>query len=168
MNYNYDVLNYWIDNHDLYINYEIVNKNNGDRANVVKLFDAYDMDCDSESASMEEIDNSLYRLVEKDNGWEFNIPKSSDLSPLLQYLYDSTCESESNMCYIDYDDWNDLKNEVGFNKRDLYYLKKEIKKYNLENYITIDDGEYMICCYGGLQCCFNDDRAFKRGYELER
>lgn len=168
MNYTYDVLNYWIDNHDLYINYEIINKNNGDRANVVRLFDVYDMDCDSESASMEEIDNSLYRLVEKDNGWEFNIPKSSDLSPLLQCLYDSTCESESNMCYIDYDDWNDLKNEVGFNKRDLYYLKKEIKKYNLENYITIDDGEYMICCYGGLQCCFNDDRAFKRGYELER
>ena len=54
-----------------------------------------------------------------------------------------------------------------FIDEDINTLKQEIDKYKLHSYITLDDGEYMICGYGGLQCCFNDDRV-KEHDELER
>ena len=46
-------------------------------------------------------------------------------------------------------------------------VNNEIKKYNLDDLITVDDGEYMICGYGCLQTMFNDDRT-KGSEELER
>ena len=95
------------------------------------------------------------------------MPKVSELSPLLKYVYDCVCNSESNMCHIDYNDWEELKDYNDFIEEDIATLKKEIDKYNLDDYITIDDGEYKICGYGGLQCCFNDDRD-KGSDELER
>ena len=168
MKYKYDVLSYWIDDETLYINYVIKDINNKRKANTIEsILISYISDSFDELSSSDKNDMFL-DIIKRRNGKEFELPKTSDVSPLLQYLYDSTCDSESNMCHIDYDDWKEIEEEIGFTKKDIYHLKKEIKKYNLDNYITIDDGEYMICCYGGLQCCFNDDRAFKRGYEFER
>lgn len=167
MKYQYNLLNYWNDQDDLYVNYVVENLETNEKANVIDYYNTSDIDCDYNSASMEEIENSLYRLIEKNNGSEFNMPKVSELSPLLRYVYDYVCESESNMCHIDYTDWEELKEDYDFIDEDINTLNNEIKKYSLEDLITVDDGEYKICGYGCLQTMFNDDRD-KGSDELER
>ena len=72
------------------------------------------------------------------------------------------------MCHIDYDDWNELVKEIGYTENDFNNLKDEVERYNLKDFLVLDDGEYKICGYGGLQCCFNDDRASKWVFANER
>ncbi len=158
MKYKYKLLNYWNDQDDLYVNYLVEDLDNNDKANVINYFNTSDIGCDYNTASEEEITNSLYRLIERNDGIEFKMPKVSDLSPLLKYVYDYVCDSESNMCHIDYDEWEELKSEHDFSEDDIKTLYKEVEKYNLDDYITICDGEYKICGYGCLQTMFNDDR----------
>ena len=167
MNYKYELLNYWNDQDDLYVNYIVENLKTNEKANVIGYYNTSDIGCDYNTSSLEVIENHLYKLIEENNGIEFKLPKASELSPLLRYVYDTICESESNMCHIDYDDWMELKKEHDFCEEDLKTLEKEIEKYNLYDYIIMDDGEYKICGYGGLQCFVNDDRK-KDSDELER
>ena len=70
------------------------------------------------------------------------------------------------MCHVDYNDWEELKEDYDFLEEDIITLKNEVKKYNLDDLITIDDNEYKIVGYGCLQTMFNDDR--ERTDELER
>ena len=167
MDYQYKILNYWNDQDDLYVNYTVENLKTNEIANCTDYYNISDIGCDYNTESEEVIENHLYRLIEKNNGLEFDVLKVSELSKLLKYIYDCVCESESNMCHIDYNDWEEVKNDYDFCEEDITTLKEEIDKYNLDDYITIDDGEYKICGYGGLQCCFNDDRD-KGSDELER
>lgn len=167
MRYRYELLNYWNDQDDLYVNYIVEDLETNEKANVISYYNTSNIECDYNTSSMEVIENALYRLIEKNNGREFNMPKVSELSPLLKYIYDFVCESETNMCYIDYTDWKELKENYDFIDEDINTLNNEIKKYNLEDLITIDDGEYKICGYGCLQTMFNDDRD-KGSDELER
>lgn len=71
------------------------------------------------------------------------------------------------MCHIDYNDWEELKEEQDFTDEDFETLNQEVDDYALYDYITLDDGEYKICGYGCLQTMFNDDRR-KESDELER
>ena len=79
-------------------------------------------------------------------------------------IYDNVCENDSNMCHITNDEWNAFCNDYGYSEKDFKLLKKEVKKYHLEDVLTLDDGEYKICGYGNLQCCFNDDRSEEKEY----
>ena len=167
MQYQYKLLNYWNDQDDLYVNYTVENLETNEIANCIDYHNTSDIGCDYNTESEEVIENHLYRLIEKNNGLEFNMPKVSELSPLLKYVYDRVCESESNMCHIDYNEWEELKEDYDFLDEDINALKDEVKKYNLDDLITVDDGEYMICGYGCLQTMFNDDRD-KGSDELER
>lgn len=168
-NFKYKILNYWNNQDDLYVNYIVENLDTNEVANAVDYYNTSDIGCDYNSVSMEEIENSLYRLIEKNNGLEFDMPKVSELSPLLKYVYDFVCESESNMCHIDYNDWEVIKEENDFSDEDINTLNNEIEKYNLDDYISINEGDYKICGYGGLQCCFNDDRKnIERDDAIER
>lgn len=167
MKYQYKLLNYWNDQDDLYVNYTVENLETNEIANVIDYYNTSDIGCDYNSASVEVIENALYRLIEKNKDLAFSMPKVSELSPLLKYVYDQVCESESNMCHIDYNEWEELKEDYDFLDEDINTLKKEIKKYNLDSLITVDDGEYKICGYGCLQTMFNDDRE-KVCDELER
>ena len=167
MKYKYKLLNYWNDQDDLYVNYEVENLEDYSIANVINYYNTSDIGCNYNTASEEEIENCLYKLIEDNNGLEFNMPKVSNLSPLLKYIYDQVCENESNMCHIDYNDWEELKEDYDFLEEDIATLNNEIKEYNLDDLITLDDGEYKICGYGCLQTMFNDDRS-KGSVELER
>ena len=71
------------------------------------------------------------------------------------------------MCHIDYNEWEELKEDYDILDADISTLNDEIKKYNLDDLIIVDDGKYMICGYGCLQTMFNDDRD-KGSDELER
>lgn len=167
MKYQYKLLNYWNDQDDLYVNYTLENLETNEIANCINYYNTSDIGCDYNSASEEIIENSLQRLIEEGKGLEFNMPKVSELSSLLKYIYDRVCESESNMCHIDYSEWEELKDDYDFLDEDINILKDEVKKYNLDDLLTIDDGEYKICSYGCLQTMFNDDRG-KGSDELER
>lgn len=89
------------------------------------------------------------------------LPKVSKCSRLLQEIYDNACESDATMCHISYEDWDNYYADNYFNS-DLEVLKKEIKKYGLEDVIEIDTGEYKIIGYGDLETRFNDDRNINK------
>lgn len=168
-NYKYNILNYWNDQDDLYVHYEVEDIENNITSNVIGYYNISDLDCNYNDFNDEGIKKSLYKLLKQHNGYEFNLVRVSNLSPLLQYIYDRVCESESNMCHIDYNDWKELKEDYDFLEDDFITLKREIVDHNLEDYITLDDNEYKICAYGCLQCQFNDDRDRSLGSdELER
>lgn len=168
MRYEYNILNYWKDQDDLYVNYIVNDKITNSSVNTINYYNVYDIDIDYNTVSIETIENNLYKLIKENNGMEFKLPKVSELSRLLKYVYDYVCESESNMCHIDYQEWEELKEEEeDFDEEHFNILKSEIDKYNLDDYISIDSEEYKICAYGGLQCCFNDDRD-KNKDSLER
>ena len=156
--YNYEIINFWNDQDDLYVQYIVEDTTTKDKVNTIGYYNTADIECDYNMSSYETIQKHLLNILEKNNGVEFNIPKVSELSSLLKYVYDSICESESNMFYVDYDEWEELKDSDEFTEEDFSILKKEIKKYNLEDVISIDDKEYKICAYGMLQTIFNDDR----------
>lgn len=69
----YKVLSYWTDNNDLYVNYEV--SENNKKANVINIFEISGINKDFNSLQMEEKENIIYRLIEQDSGFEFNLPK---------------------------------------------------------------------------------------------
>lgn len=166
MKYEYEILNYWNDSDDLYVNYLVLNKETNEKANCIEYYNTSDIGCDYNTSTESRIEECLNLLLVEHDGLEFKYPKVSEISPLLKYVYDCVCESESNMCHVDYNDWEELKEDYDFLEEDIITLKNEVKKYNLDDLITIDDNEYKIVGYGCLQTMFNDDR--ERTDELER
>ena len=164
--YKYKILSYWNDSDDLYVNYIVSNDEKSLEANAISYYNVSDIGCDYNNSTSKEIENCLLELIKQNNGCELDLPKVSELSSLLKYIYFFVCESDSNMCHITDDNWKELVDD-GYSSTDFEKLKKEIKKYNLEDYITIEEDEYKICAYGGLQCCFNND-TMNRSDELER
>lgn len=165
--YEYNILNYWRDNDELYVNYIISNIQNNQQANVIEYYNISDLACDYVTSNDAEIKENLKKLVVQNKGLEFNLPKVSEISALLKYVYNTVCESESNMCHITSEDWIDLVDEYHFDDNDISILKDEIEKYDIGNYITIDSDGYVICGYGGLQACFNNNLV-ERNDEYER
>lgn len=163
----YRLLNYWNDQDDLYVNYIVADVDNDLKANVIEYFNTSDVSGNYNILTKEETEKILLELIKKENTNVFELPKVSELSNLLKYVYTCVCESESNMCHIDDNDWQELALENNYDDKDIEKLKEEIEKYNLQDYITIDADGYKICGYGCLQCCFNDDTV-ERTDELER
>ena len=89
------------------------------------------------------------------------LPKISNCSKLLQSVYDDVCSSDSCMCHIDENDWEDFYSD-DYNEEDIKTLESEIQKYNLEEVIGVNDGEYKIIGYGDLETRFNDDRNLQK------
>ena len=49
-----------------------------------------------------------------------------------------------------------------------YKLKEEIKKYNLEDVITLNNYEYKVIGWGDLETRFNDDRNIERNKNKDK
>lgn len=88
------------------------------------------------------------------------LPKLTKCSKLLNEIYDNVCNSDASMCHITKEDWKEFYSD-DFNDCDIQKLREEVKKYNLQDVITFDDGEYKIVGYGDLETCFNDNRNLK-------
>lgn len=114
-----------------------------------------------------EIINALENTLLEDFNAYLNLPKISECSPLLQEIYDNVCEADSSMCHIDEHDWEKFYADR-YNEKDIETLKDEIKRYGLNNIITVEEDEYKIVGYGDLECSFNDDRHLtkEKDYEL--
>lgn len=123
---------------------------------VANIIETYDI-------GKEKIIGKIYKNFDK----FLELPKISKCSKLLRFIYDSVCESDSSMCHITDEDWNDYYID-NFNDKDIDILKEEVKKYNLDNVISFDYEEYKIIGWGDLQTRFNDDRKIDRGRENER
>ena len=126
----------------MYVNYTVENVDTKEKANTIAYYNVNDLKVNYDATTDEEIREYLLTDLQRNNGYEFKKPKVSILSPLLQYDYD-------------------------FTEKDIDTLKKEIDKYNLDELVVVDDGEYKICGYGIIQEFFNDDRV-KENDELER
>lgn len=166
-NYIYEIVDYCIDSNDLYVNYKVSDKSKNLVANCINYYNLSDINLDNESSPII-YKKKLLSLLKNNNGLEFSLPKVSTLSRLLKYVYDCVCESEYNMCYIDREEWEELKEEKCFSDEDITLLKKDIAKYNLQDYVVLNYEEYKLCGFGGLQTLFNDDRERNEKSEFER
>lgn len=110
------------------------------------------------SLTVNELKNAFAVLICSDIEKYLKLPTISNVSKLLKEIYDCVVTSESSMCHIDYNEWEDFYDD--YNERDIEKLKKEIEKYNLKEVIEIDNGEYKIVGYGDLETRFLDDRNY--------
>ena len=61
--YNYEILNFWNDADDLYVNYIIEDLKNDRKANVIDYFNTSDLDCNYNTASEDTILKSLSKII---------------------------------------------------------------------------------------------------------
>lgn len=116
---------------------------------------------DKDTELTEEIlEYSFKSLILDDFDSYLELPKIDECSKLLQSVFDTVCGSDSAMCHIDYDDWQEYCEEEQYNFDDLNTLKEELKKYKLETVLEVDNGEYQILGYSNLQFAFSDTRNF--------
>lgn len=125
-------------------------KNNKLVANIIGSYNLPDYD---EKRDKEKLIKEIY--TDFDN--YVQLPKISKCSRLLQEIYEGVCSSDSEMCHIDENDWNDFYSE-NYSKQDIEKLQREILRYNLKDVISIDCDGYKIVGYGDLSTRFNDDR----------
>ena len=92
------------------------------------------------------------------------LPKISECSKLLQDIYDDVCSADSTICHISDEDWEKYYTDE-YSDKDIEKLEEEIKKYKLDNIVTIDEDRYKIIGYGNLEIMFNDDRNFEKEKE---
>ena len=116
-------------------------------------------DIEKGSLTVNELKNAFAVLICSDIEKYLKLPTISNVSKLLKEIYDCVVTSESSMCHIDYNEWEEFYDD-DYNERDIEQLKKEIEKYNLKEVIEIDNGEYKIVGYGDLETRFLDDRNY--------
>lgn len=108
--------------------------------------------CNWYDGDLELTNDEIIEDILKDASEWFKLPKTSTLSDITYFIYQSLCQSENDMLYIDE---NAMEN-FSINSETLKELETDIKKYNLQDYFEYQDR--MIIVYGGLQTAFNDDR----------
>ncbi len=154
--------------------------NGKEKANFIARFSLYEIE------NLQNPNNEIKTLIKDE--WEkyVYLPKISKCSKLLQEIYDTVCNSDSKMCHIDFNDWQEQYADR-YTKEDLDKLYDEIKKYKLEDIVDLNDMEYLlkdgystkeelknykpeykIVGYGDLETCFNDDRNLSRSRDYER
>lgn len=170
-----EILNTWVTDYDDIACNAILYKDGKKVANIIESYDEstirYVYGDQYSALSKELIENSFETLINDDFDRFADLPKISDCSKLLVDIYDTVCDSDSSMCHIDENDWKEQYLD-DYSEEDIEQLQKEIIKFNLQDVIGIDDGEYKIIGYSDLQMRFNDDRNFKLesensyGYDL--
>lgn len=135
-------------------------------ANIIGSYDASEMNfiCNNNPDLAKE---ALRIAILDDFDKYIDLPKVSKCSKLLQDIYDNVCESDSSMCHITEDDWNEFYKE-DFSEKDFDNLKKEVKELGLQEVITFNEAEYKIVGYGDLETKFNDDRYLQEKVKDER
>ena len=135
-------------------------------ASIIASYDANEMNfrCDNKPELAKEV---LRTSILDDFDSYLNLPKLSKCSKLLQDIYDDVKESDSTMCHITEEDWNEFYKE-DFTEKDVDNLKKEVKELGLDEVITFNDMEYKIIGWGDLETRFNDDRYLQERIKDER
>lgn len=141
----------------------IISKNGKQIGNIIVSYEKRDINNLDDKNKEKLFQSVIYDDFEK----YASLPKISKCSKLLKEIYDFVCESDSSMCHITNDDWNELYSDR-YNENDIDKLKEEVKRYKLEDVISFDESEYKIIGYGNLETKFNDNRKLIRSKEYER
>ena len=149
----------------------IIIQDNKEVANIIASYDECDLrysigNKDSQM-NQEFIKKAFQTLIYLNLKSYLELPKVSDCSKLLQEIYDNVCESDATMCHITDEDWQDFYADK-YTNDDIEKLKREVKKYKLDDVITFDDAGYKIVGWGDLETQFNDDRYLNKEYEVDR
>lgn len=158
-----EVLNTWGTDYDDIRCNAILYKDNKMVANIISSYDECDIRHsigDTDSLLDDDFVKRACRFLIYDEFDKYlKLPKIAKCSKLLQDIYDEVCESESTMCYITDEDWEEYYSKK-YSEKDIKKLEEEIKQYNLENVIEVHDkgSEYRILGYADLETEFNDDR----------
>lgn len=119
------------------------------------------------TASYDTDKENFEELISKDFDKYLELPKISKCSKLLQTIYDNVCSSSSMMFHITKDDWDDYYKDF-YNDKDIMKLQEEIKKYHLDEVITLNEDGYKIIGWGDLETRFNDDRKIERNRNKDK
>lgn len=141
----------------------ILSQNGKQIGNIIVSYEKKDLDNLDDKKKEKVFESLIYDDFEK----YVSLPKVSKCSKLLQEIYDFVCESDSSMCHITNEDWNELYSNR-YNDNDIEKLKEEVKKYKLEDVISFNESEYKIIGYGNLETKFNDNRKMTRSKDYER
>ena len=159
------ILSTWVTDYDDIVCNAILYKDNKPIANIIESYDETTiryMYGNKDTMLDEQLIKKSFKNIINDNFDNLlKLPKISKCSKLLQSIYDSICSSDSSMCHITEEDWNEYYTE-DYNNKDIEKLQNEIKEYHLEEVLEINNGEYKIIGYGNLQYLFNDDRYLNK------
>ncbi len=163
-----NILNiWWLSDHDMVRCNAIIKINNIEIANIVASYyaaDFYKFEDDNEIINIKDV---LKNLILDDLDKYLKLPKVSECSRLLQSIYDDVCASDSSMCHITEEDWENFYSD-DYTNEDFEILKSEVEKFGLENVVSINKGEYKIIGYGNLETTFNDDRNLNKEKSEEK
>lgn len=165
---NIEILGTWVSDYDDICCNAILKQDEIELANIIASYDETDIrysigNKDSELTD-EFVKKSLKNLIYNSFNSYLELPKISECSKLLQSIYDDVCASDASMCHISNEDWENYYSDE-YSKKDVEFLKEEVKKYNLDDVISFDDCGYMIVGYGNLEMSFNDDRNLNQTIE---
>lgn len=165
-----NVLSVWKSDYDDYRAFSEIEKGNIKLGNVIA---SYDEDTIRKLTGNiknpltdTELKNAFAILISSSFDNYSELPRISNCSKLLQSIYDDVCSSDSAMCHISEEDWEQFYIDE-YSLNDIKILEEEIKKYGLEEVIGINEGEYKIIGYGDLETRFIDDRRLELSNESE-
>jgi len=92
------------------------------------------------------------------------LPKISKCSKLLQDIYKTVATTDTCMCGISEDEWNNYYTE--YNDKDIKMLETEIEKYKLKDVLSIEEYGYKIFAFGDLQTKFIFDINLEKELSL--
>lgn len=167
LNRKVEILETWETDYDDIRCNAILYQNGNKVGNIVASYDEsslrYSIGDENSEMNEEFVKDAFKNLIYDDFNSYSDLPKISKCSKLLQSIYDDVCSSESTMCHISKDDWNNYYSDT-YSENDINNLLKEIKKYSLEKIITIDDNNFKIIGYGDLETRFINDREVSLDY----
>ena len=113
------------------------------------------LEFDQNAEFTEALKNVSLKLYEQNGGKWDDIPLIDNAGKLVQYLFDTVMESDSNMAFITGDDIEDLEAELG---EPWDTLAKEcirdMEMYKLDGLIELGDEQIETTAYGNLQTMF--------------
>ena len=162
---NIEILNIWLEDYEDLCCNAILYKNGKQVANIITSYDEtslrYSIGNKDSAMSNSFLKKAFKSLIYVDFDDYLKLPKISEASKLLQSIYDDVCSSDSSMCHITEDDWDEFYSD-DYTNDDFETLKLEVKKFGLENVIGINEDEYKIIGYSDLETKFNDDRNLQK------
>ena len=173
INRNIKILNVFATDYDDIRCNAILSVDDKEVANIIASYDEatlrYSIGNKDSEMNEEFVRKAFEEVIKNDFDDYLKLPKISECSALLQDVYDCVCSSDSCMCHIDENDWEDSFADK-YDEEDIKILEKEIKKYGLSEVIGINEDDYKIIGYGDLETRFNDDRNInlnkEQGVEL--
>ena len=88
------------------------------------------------------------------NSIDFTEPEQ-EMTVYKKYIFMGLAQSDSNMCFVDPEEWVDLVENEEYTLEDLEQFKYIVDFYKLNNVIETNSADYVIIAYTDLLTYFN-------------